>query len=290
MATNPIDTFFRQKKIFLSRMKKVDKKKKTKLILIIMANTLDPEIGKGCREDIQSIRHMFDKMARHMKFNFLELIIKGRAYSKRNIVDTIESLTPGSDDIVVFYYSGHGFRFKKDEKRRFPQVDLRSIPSSNKISVFNKNTHNLSELYEKIKKRGARLNIVIGDCCNNRIKFKREFKGGDDSVRSAKRPRMKINTHMCKKLFCHATASILVAAADRGQFAVSDEKLGSIFTFNFTNNLKILLNTHNNSTQEVLWNKLLQETKAMTFKLSKTYDIGKGKPGDQKAIFKILSK
>ena len=40
--------------------------------------------------------------------------------------------------------------------------------------------------------------------------------------------------------FTNATG-ITVAAADKGQFAVSDDKIGSIFTFNFTNNLKILM-------------------------------------------------
>ena len=46
----------------------------------------------------------------------------------------------------------------------------------------------------------------------------------------------------CVKTLCDYTASILVAAADKGQYAVSDDKLGSIFTFKLTNNLKILMN------------------------------------------------
>lgn len=287
MPGKPKDSFALLKKNFTDKINQVEKIVRTKLILVIVANTIDPEIGKGCREDIKSIRHMFQKLSHHMKFNFLELVVMEADYSKKNVQDAIDALTPGSNDIVVFYYSGHGFSYKKEKEKRFPQVDLRSHPASNKIAVINENTHNLMEVFEMVKSKGARLNIVIGDCCNSTIKFKRNFKGGDDKLRLTKRRPVIINKKMCETLFCDYTASILVAAADKGQFAVSDEKLGSLFTFNFTNNLKILMNKAVDEQNGLPWNKLLQETQEKTFTLSKTYDIGNGKPGNQKAIFDI---
>ena len=284
------DTFSVKKKIFIDKMSIQEEVLTTKLILVIVANTLDPEIGKGCREDIKSIRHMFKELSHHMKFNFLELLVHEEDYSKKNVQDAIKILTPGNNDIVVFYYSGHGFSFTKDAAKRYPQVDLRSHNASNTIAVIKENTHNLMELFELIKSRGGRLNIVIGDCCNNRIKIKRNFTGGDHAVRTAERPVMNINKKMCETLFCDYTASILIAAADKGQFAVSDDELGSIFTFNFTNNLKILMNKSVDKNEGLPWKKLLEETKEETFKLSKTYEIGDGKPGHQELIFDIHSR
>ncbi|MEP6700993.1 MAG: caspase family protein, partial [Bacteroidota bacterium] len=281
------ETFSLQKKNFTDKINQVEKVIRTKLILVIVANTIDPEIGKGCREDIKSIRHMFNKLSHHMEFNFLELLVKGADYTKKNILDAIDSLTPGTNDIVVFYYSGHGFSYKKEKEKKFPQVDLRSHPASNKIAVINENTNNLMEVFEMVKSKGARLNIVIGDCCNSTIKFKRNFKRSDDTVRLTKRRPVIINKKMCETLFCDYTASILVAAADKGQYAVSDEKLGSIFTLNFTNNLKILMKKSVDEQNGLPWNKLLEETQEKTLHLSKTYDIGNGKPGYQKAIFDI---
>ena len=289
MPTKPIHAFALQKKHFTEKINANEKVARTKLILVIVANTIDPEIGKGCMEDIKSIRHMFDELSGHMDFNFLELLVQGEDYSKENILGAINILTPGPNDIVVFYYSGHGFSYEKDAAKRFPQVDLRSHPSSNKIDVVNANTENLMDLFELVKSRGARLNIVVGDCCNSIIQFKRTFAGGDEKMRTEERPKMIVNKKMAETLFCDYTASILVGAADKGQFAVSDEKLGSIFTFNFTNNLKILLNKSMDESEGLPWKKLLEETQEKTFHLSKTYDIGNGVPGHQKAIFEIHS-
>jgi len=284
------DTFSLKKKKFTEQQQNLEKEPTTKLFLLIVANTKDPEIGKGCRQDIKSIRQMFKKLSNHMKFDFLELVVMGADYSKKNVQEAIDTLIPGSNDIVVFYYSGHGFSYKKEKEKRYPQVDLRSHPASNKIAAINENTHNLATLFESVKSKGARLNIVIGDCCNNTIKFKRNFKGGDEKIRLMKRPKMIINKKMCETIFCDYTASILVAAADKGQYAVSDDKIGSIFTFNFTNNLKILMKKSVGDNDGLPWTKLLEETKAETHALSKTYEIENGKPGNQKAIFDIQFK
>lgn len=284
-----IPAFEVQKITFVEEMNRVEKVLKTKLILIIVANTIDPEIGKGCTKDIKSIHHMFKELSEFMDFNFLQLLVQGADYCKENILDAITILTPGSNDIVVFYYSGHGFSYEKDASKRFPQVDLRSHPASDKIAVVNANTENLSVLFSLIKSRGARLNIVIGDCCNSLIKFKRDLKGGDDVIRMAIKQEMDINKKMAEKLFCNHTASILVAAADKGEYAISDPELGSIFTFNFTHNFKLLINKSVDPNEGLPWKKLLEETKQKTFDLSKTYDIGGGVPGNQKAIFDIHS-
>lgn len=290
MIDKPIEAFSTQKEKFIIKINEVEELARTKLILVIVANTIDPEIGKGCREDIKSIRHMFDELSKHMKFNFLELVVAEADYSKKNIVNAIDILTPGGNDIVVFYYSGHGFSYEKDADKIFPQVDMRSHPASDDIEVINANTQNLAEIFELVKSRGARLNIVIGDCCNSLIKFKRNFNGGDDKIRFAERPPVIINKQTCETLFCDYTASILVAAAEKGEYAVSDEEIGSIFTFNFTNNLKILMNKSVDPENGLPWTKLLEETQSETYELSKTYDIGDGKPGNQKPLFDIQFK
>lgn len=287
MPDKHTSTFAAQKEAFTDKMNKVEKTVRTKLILIIVANTLDPEIGAGCRQDVKSIRTMYKEMSDHMDFNFIELLVQGADYGKENILGAINLLTPGSNDIVVFYYSGHGFSYEKDASKKFAQVDLRPHPSSTKIDVVNANTENLADIFEMVKSKGARLNIVMGDCCNSVIQFKRMFPGGDDAVRNAEQPPMIINKQMVETLFCDYTASILVGAADKGQFAISDEKLGSLFTFNFTNNLKVLMNKAVDPAAPVPWSKLLEETQAKTHSLSKTYDIGNGVPGNQQPIFDI---
>ncbi len=281
------ESFFEQKKQFTEKMSKLAKRAKTKLILVIAANTIDPMIGKGCAEDIDSVQHIFEKLSEEMNFHYIALIIQGEDYGKENILGAIHLLKPGSNDIVVFYYSGHGFRYEKETANQYPQVDLRSHPASDKIDVVNAHTENLADLFELIKRRGARLNIVIGDCCNSLIHFKRNYKGGSEDLRNEHKEPVIINKETCGTLFCDYSASIIVASASKGECAVSDDKLGSIFTYNFAKCLKMLIKKDVEKGAGLPWEQLLEEAKDKTMELSKTYDIGDGVPGNQKAIYSI---
>ena len=255
-----------------------------------MANTIDPTIGKGCFVDIDSIRHLFKKLSVEMDFNFIELIIMEKDYGKENIVGAINLLTPGSNDIVMFYYSGHGFSYEKDASKIYPQVDLRTQPSSDKIDVVDANTENLSDLFDLIKQKGARLNIVIGNCCNSIIDFKRKYNGGKPDLWNENKEPVVINKETCEALFCDYTASILVGSAEKGEYAVSDDKLGSIFTYNFSKNLKVIMRNGIDKNVGLPWEQLLKETTNSTLDHSKSYDIGGGVAGNQKPIYNIESR
>ncbi|MEO5997846.1 MAG: caspase family protein [Chitinophagaceae bacterium] len=282
-----VKSFTEQKRLFAKKISRSEEVSRTKFILVIAANTIDPTIGKGCAVDIDSIREMFRKLSGKMNFNFIELIIQGVDYGKENILGAIDMITPGNNDIVVFYYSGHGFSYKMDTSKKYPQVDLRSHPASDKIDVINAHTENLADLFELVKRRGARLNIVIGDCCNSLIKFKRKFKGGIEALKNEKKAPVVINKKSCEVLFCDYTASILVAAAGKGEYAVSDDALGSLFTYSFSKSLKLLMKKNVDKSGGLPWGKLLEETTGIAQDLSKTYDIGNGVAGNQKAIYNI---
>lgn len=285
-----IASFSEQKKRFVEKLSKPESVARTKLILLIAANTIDATIGNGCKEDMNSMRELFTKLSLEMDFNFIELIIQGEDYGKENILGAIDLLTPGNNDIVVFYYSGHGFSYEKDAEKKYPQIDLRSHPASDKIDVVNAHTENLSDIFELIKQKGARLNIVIGDCCNNLIDFKRKSKGGNSALLKEKKEPVIINKKSGEALFCDYTASILVAAASKGEYAVSDDDLGSLFTYNFSESLKRIMKNDIDKNVGLPWGMLLEETTDKAFDLSKTYDTGGGVPGNQKAIYNIESK
>jgi Caspase domain len=272
------------KKAPLSIPKSPAKKNILNLYLLAVVNTHDHKIGKGCREDLKTIREIFAKMGELMNFNIIEQIIEGKKYNKKNVHALLKKLDPGNDDVVIFYYSGHGFSFKKDKEQKFPQIDLRSNPADDDIDVITAASNNITELYEIIKSKGARLNIVISDCCNSKINFKRMFKNKSVIIPETT---THIDRKRCEKLFCFPKSSILVAAADKGQFAVSDEKIGSIFTLNFTKNLRKMLNPSAGDAGNVNWEKLLGSTKEKTSRLSMEYDCGGEVPCIQEAIFTI---
>ncbi|MEI7735981.1 MAG: caspase family protein [Ferruginibacter sp.] len=290
MSKKVIADFETQKKQFLDKMNRANAREETNLFLIIVANVDDPHIGKGCSQDIESVRTIFKKLSDNMDFVVIDIVIQGASYSKQNVIDVVDALMPGDDDIVVFYYSGHGFRFVNDEGNKFPEVFLLPNLPSETSSIINDNSLLLTQIFDHVKGKGARLNLVIADCCNTGIKFKRKFAGGDPVIRQARHSQLEvINKDSCKGIFCDPRASIMVASADEDQFSITDDELGSIFTFNFTENLIKMLSNIPDHGEGLPWEKLLKETKEKTIDLSKTYDIGGGTPGNQRPIFKILS-
>ncbi len=132
--------------------------------LIVTANTEVSDIGQACMVDLNRIKSEFSGVAKALRMSLQTHVIAGENYSKETVSKTVETVMPGKDDVVVFVYSGHGFRFK-DQKDYYPCLDLSS-------SAYDKATENyvmLSDVFKAISEKGARLNIVLSDCCNSEV-------------------------------------------------------------------------------------------------------------------------
>ncbi|MEP6675571.1 MAG: caspase family protein [Ferruginibacter sp.] len=262
-------------------------------ILINMANTHDPAIGGGCVKDAKAVQQVFKNISAQTHYGFSTIDIAGDHYNRKNLEDAIEAINSGSEeDVIIFYYTGHGFTYELDKRRKFPQIDLRAHGDKkkyNKIDFINNHTENLSVILQLMRLRGSRINIVIGDCCSSGIAFKRTDESYADMARmnDLLPP---VNKRMTQKLFSskNHTVSMLISASQRGQYAISDPKIGSIFTYHFTRLLAATLAKESKGGQYLHWQKILNRASQQTFKISKTYDIGGGKPGHQEAIFDIL--
>jgi len=139
--------------------------KSSTLHLVLIANTFDPTIGNGCASDETNLKNEFRQVANALGISFREYIVDGSSFLKQNVVSTLNSVYPGANDVVLFVYRGHGFRWK-DQTNDWPRMDLR--PSS--YDNINENTSmNLSEVYSTLKDKGARLNLILADCCNSEI-------------------------------------------------------------------------------------------------------------------------
>jgi len=82
----------------------------------------------------------------------------GLKTTPENCKDIVENLRCKSNDIVVFYYIGHGARSTAD-KSRYPQMALAQHYENKCIP--------LEWVHKELKKKNARLVITIGMCCNS---------------------------------------------------------------------------------------------------------------------------
>lgn len=267
-------------------------KKQPRLVLIIFANTHDKQLNKGCVKDAAAIRKVFKELCEHIHFDFCAIEITGSNYRRDNVIKAVDAIIlHNENDVTVFYYSGHGFSYEKDSRRKYPQVDMRAHNDQKKyndIEFIEKYTENLAVILNIIRFKGARINIAIGDCCNSTIPFKRPKKSEKDMniVKGIMPGKSKVLT---KKLFSdpYAAISILVSSSQYGQPSVADMSVGSIFTHHFTKTLADSITKHPKGAY-LPWLKLLQKTSKQAFKDAQGYDIGGGKRGKQKAVFEVF--
>ncbi len=133
-----------------------------KLYLVIVANTLDNSIGTGCDVDRKKLVNEMNSIARSLNISVEEHDVFGQDFGKDNVLNAIDALHPSSDDIVMFFYRGHGFRWN-DQKSAWPDMSTR-------ISSYDPFTYvSLDDVYSKIVSKGARLNLIFGDLCNSNV-------------------------------------------------------------------------------------------------------------------------
>jgi len=264
-----------------------------RLVLIIMANTHDPHLNKACEKDAGAIHKVFTDICDHIHFDLCAIEIAGSHYNRKNLKKAVDKIILHSeDDVVLYYYSGHGFSYEKGNKTKYPQVDMRPHNDQkkyNKIDFIEKNTENLSTILTIMRFKGARINIAIGDCCNTTIPFKRPADSVKDMniVRGVMPHKSK---SLNKKIFDDGknAVCILVSASQHGEPAVTDGAIGSIFTHHFTRTLADNVSKKPKGSQYLPWLKLLKQTSNKAFKDSQSYDVGNGKAGKQKAVFEVF--
>lgn len=227
---------------------------KAKLHLVILANTSIGDIGESCETDSRNITKEFEDIAGALKADFRKYEIKGTSFTKTNAMQVLNGLTPSSNDIVIFYYSGHGFRWS-DQTDPYPQMDIRASPYT-KLTA--ETTISVSSVYNLLEKKGARLNIVITDCCNSDIGINKMTETHFLAGRSYQTPEIE----KLQKLFLATKGNIIVTSSSAGQVSWSNSVNGGFFTLSFLQAFheEISYLKH----QEPSWDNILKKSQANT--------------------------
>jgi len=219
---------------------------------IIVANTDEPQIGISCVKDVQSMTARINTIARSINHKPEIKIIQGSAFIFDNVIEYIKPLSC-TNDIVIFYYSGHG---ANTNESLFPSL------------AFNDGLIELEKIHNLLKKKNPRLLFTIGDCCNNILKQTVHNKGFKPVVTqdSDSLPNY-------RHLFIVPKGDLLVSASTKGQFAHGNDEIGGYFTHEFLQAITCAINYSTSSS----WNIVMKDTE--TRLLIHTFDKGaKQKP------------
>ncbi|MEP6684649.1 MAG: caspase family protein [Parafilimonas sp.] len=237
--------------------------KEVKLHLIIVANTNDPDIGNTCAIDKDRTLSTFKDLAEFMGIQIDAKTIFGDDYNIKNVTDAVNSLQASPRDIVVFYYSGHGF--SKEDGKQYPYLELRSKP----FQSLDNNSLNVQDIYNQLTQKHANVTLVFSDCCNTLPETEPAISGEVALTRSSS---LGWNLNNCLQLFIPpAPVAVLMTAAAKGEMSAGNISYGGFFTYNFRSALINYLSPVFSITG-VSWPKLINEAQDQTVKkASKTW-------------------
>lgn len=240
-------------------------KRKERFFLILVAGTNDPTIGKAVEKDLGKVTNYFRTLANDLNVEFIPISITGNDFTKGNVlkaVGQLERAKPAPIDIVVFYYSGHGFRFREDSSK-YPRMSMRNNSEENRDTI----NLALEDINSRMKKLGARVTLVIGDLCNEDV-------GSPVPVgREVLKPKINkkgfstmLNRENAAALFFPKTpVSILVGSAEANQLAVGNPSTGSFFTDSFLSQME---QTFYGPLKDPSWLRILSQAREVTRKKS----------------------
>ena len=109
------------------------------------------------------------------------------------------------------------------------------------MTISQQNSMSLSYVYNTIKAKGARLNLILADCCNNKIGISQITGNSFLNLQADNRP----DISKLKRLFMNARGSLISAAAKAGEYSWANP-LGGFFTISFIQALKEKIGFLNN--------------------------------------------
>lgn len=257
--------------------------RKEKMYLIVVANTLDATVGKSAETDLENVSTLFNNLASNLGIStVIPLYISGNRYSKAAVeagLLALESQKPAPIDIVVFYFSGHGFRLEGDNSR-YPRMSFRT--ARNKANKEIGDNMPLEDVYKRINALKPGVSLVMGDCCNADIYENPVL--GTDVIRSRGGGSLgSFNIEAARKLFLPpAPLSIIVGSVKKNHLSLGHPDIGGYYTHFFLSELeKNIWGFYSNTflsfggQSNAAWLKILLEARKNTYWKAKAIQCGK---------------
>ncbi len=174
------------------------------------------DIKVSTKHDVSNLTKALSTIAKQTNLSLKIDTLEGRELTHHRLNAKIDSLRGKNNGVVLFYYSGHGFRTD-----RMSTIWPRLYFPAKKERVLTE------EITEKLKSLGARLVIILLDCCNNPAIVKSPL-----MVLRAKGVGQPRNMPGLKTLFLRSRGTVIASGSSPGGFSFS-YKTGSIFTSSF---------------------------------------------------------
>lgn len=205
-------------------------------------NPRDSEILHiATKRDVAAVRSEVKKIARNIDLELSETCLFGSSVCASEIISKCKKLSVSSEDIVFFYFSGHGYTTPSQAGDPWPNLSC----SGDGCGVP------LSRIARIIRKLNPRLALMLADCCNTLI-------AEEDSplvLKATKGTSRRLERNY-KKLFLETKGTIIIAGSKKKQPSLATGS-GSFCTNSF---LKSIQEKVCDSTDAINWASVLDLT------------------------------
>ncbi len=229
-----------------------DRKRKIHLVMVI--DLKDASMGESCSRDMDNITNTFTNLVKEMKMipeTPSITYLTNEKFNKSSVLKTLNGLKPGKNDIIIFYFSGHGFRIPGETRTELPRMVL-----SNRYTLEELEGISLSmqDVVDIIQKKPSAFNLVISDCCN--VEFPLPRSDGQPPITTGKGIPSKIYSKNFEQLFLKPRGTLVFSSASPKQYSVGNPLLGGFFTWHFRVALSKYLSSPNSN---VSWDNIFAE-------------------------------
>ena len=201
---------------------------------IIIADTNDPSIGSSVYKDLRNISDLAELVASSTDMTLNRVLLDRSKSTVSNLESAIDGLAVRADDLLLFYFSGHGDR-RKDQTSPLPTLILNSgILRTQNFSqdAVRAATIELNDVIYSLAAKQPRLLIALADACDRATGI---LDSGDLLSATKKTAASSgLNTESFRKLFASPSGVIIAASASTGEVSAA-KRNGGAFTLQFLN-------------------------------------------------------
>lgn len=208
---------------------------------LLVGDTYDEKIGIDCGRDLTNMRKLIHEAAKYTGMKAQITLMQGDEATSSHVLDYFYDLEVQKDDVLVLYFSMHGFR-NVDKSNPWPML------------YFGNDNTGLDFSYVTYfgKEKTPRLLIALADVCNSPMKGRVKT----ITAKSKVAPIANKISDNYKNLFLHAKGTIIASGSLPGEVSWSFEDAGGAFTLNLLEQLRHTVKNVSNPT----WNQIFKKT------------------------------
>jgi|GEM_PF-1199292 len=209
------------------------------LHFIVLADTTDVSIGTV--DDLNNAQTWAQAIATNtgLTLNFQSL--SGAQLTEANVRTLLGNVQAGVEDVIYFYYTGHGGNPGNVTWPVFYFVN--STQAGSEVSF--------DEVVETLQPKNPRLLVVLADCCNN-YPSQAGYPFHQPTIRDSSQ-----YAQAFQQLFVDFQGTVLASGCEPGQFSLGGQGQGGLFTNTFMDSFYSLAGTQS----VLIWDDVLSKTK-----------------------------